>query len=208
VRTEEQFQTEIASLSKCRRIAFACACAEHVLPLFEKEHPLLCAHQSLAPADNVRAALDMAWRLALGERVTSAELEDADQLACRSIPRIDLDNGVEAELAMNSAVTVLETLDLIKNDCLTTVGRASASALNTVMIACYIKHPNLDDSANPFPKLHAAQLVGSEWEPLVSEWALQNTQLDDLLHLKGQNVTNDWKAHHTMQGVLLRKKLG
>jgi len=208
LRTDSQFREDISSLPKCHRVALACACSEHVLPLYERNYSRLIKAQTLGSFVNLRSALETAWRYALGEEITIAELKFADTSASSSIPRIDIDHSVEAEMSMSAAVSVLEALDVVAENTETAPERAAFNAMTAVMVACYVNHPNLPKEEDPFPKMMEGCLLHREWEPLVHEWNLQNSILDDLFQLDvGKFVSIEWKSHQAMHGILLLKKL-
>jgi len=210
MRTDEQLRRDLAKLQKQKCVAFACACAEHVLPIYEKHFEILSNRQQLASSTNVRSTLELIWRCAFGEEVSSTELESADAASSAAIPRIDVDQSVEAEMSMAASVGVLEALDATKSDGAGAAERASSNALKAIMVACYIKNPHLPQDIDPIPLIASGKLNAQpEWEPLVHEFEVQNTQLDELLHLSSNAyVTAEWKSHHLMHGILLLKKLG
>jgi len=110
------YEQAINALPFSRRLAFACACAEHVLPFFEKKQ------SSTIP----RVALNKLWKLVEGESMMDSEIVEFIERLNAVVPSIDDDEVycLERDIIMKSAVTVLECLDLAggKDDAVMNVG--------------------------------------------------------------------------------------
>jgi hypothetical protein len=90
----------LANLSPPLRIALGAACAERVLPVFETDY---------APGDlRPRAAVDLAWNVAIGVSVQSATLSEARAAASDAMPSIN-----ESTAARDSCLTAICLIDVI-----------------------------------------------------------------------------------------------
>jgi hypothetical protein len=178
-------------------VGFACACCEHVLPLYEGYYALLRKKQQIGPKESVREALNLIWEFAFG--IDIQDIARIDSLAAAAIPRIDVDRSIQAEMGMAASVCVLEALDSIDDNKKGAADRASSNALKAVMVACFIKSPRVDRLQDPFPALFAGRQVTTGLEPLISVWGWQNELLDSLS--SSQVPSLEWKQTQSSRGA-------
>lgn len=184
----EYLLRKVAKLPNRLQVAYAAACAEHVLPLFEH----------LRGGEVLRKALEVAWRYAFGQDVPFEELRLADEAASAVIPHIDQDPSEEANLSMSAGVNVLETLDSVKDGSPAAAVRAATGALSALSIASQMADPSLVDNFNDVKDLKTPEAILPK---VLEEWNVQEEMLSQLGSSKLPTVGQDWKQKHRQRGA-------
>jgi hypothetical protein len=178
---------QVAKLPNRLQVAYAAACTEHVLPLFEH----------LRTSDIPRDALNLAWRYSCGGVAEQEALQKADRETSGVIPNIDEDQSAEAELSMASAVNVLETLDCIQDGSSDAAVRAASGAFNALCIALQMADPTVVDSIAGMDLNCTDHLP----EVLREEWEAQKSALAYLSCVSTPAIAEDWIKSHRERGL-------
>ena len=163
-----EYEGAISELTPVKKLAFACSCAEHVLPFFER------LQRSTLP----RNSLNAIWNaLDEGTADVLAAVEIADAVSA-VIPSIgdDEDYSLEKDIAMKSAVIVLECLDLVagKPD-------AALNAGNLVFdILMLVEARRSPERAYPHETFHALEHGETLPTSVQDEWQYLRKLLDNL----------------------------
>jgi hypothetical protein len=174
--TFKRFQLEINSLPKEQQSLFCCGACEHILPFFEY----------FRSSSKPRELLNAEWSFCLG----SGEQESLTELA-KSVSEVIPDNTEEddlpSQIAMFSAVPVLEVLDLLLDKRSECAVRAASAPLEVLqLVHLFIDEPmhaefelfDIVDNPSIVPKEihHEWNLLGSMLRELsakaisLSEW--------------------------------------
>jgi hypothetical protein len=179
---------ELRGLPNRLQVAYAVACSEHVLPLFEE------FRSSSAP----REALKLAWEYARGVDVSALELKHAHQEAGNVIPHIDIDESQEAYVSMTAAESVLETLDSILDASVLAASRAGLGALAAITVVLRIRDVGEFEDISDTNDLTDPTALPSL---LVDEWKLQLDVLARLASLREAAITEDWIRRQSEIGL-------
>lgn len=183
--THEDYSAALGGLTETARLAFACGCAEHILPLF----PDGCDSRPLVEA------VEAAWRsLIISQpmnRVQQAALENRVKAA---VPSVGDDERLEAELGMNVGVVVMDLLACAGGDT-DTAEQVGLGVLNTLTVA-------IDALGHEDPGDWSADIARPErlHPKLLDEWTEQLAMLTELrLGLDASKVLV-WRETHRRRG--------
>lgn len=183
---------QVARLPNRLQVAFAAGCAEHVLPLFELNRK----------SDRPRNALEVTWRYAFGGEVSFEELRLASESAHSVIPDIEEDPSEEASLSMSAAVTVMATLNAVKDGVPDPAVRAGTGAISTLSIAAQMLDPELEEDLNDIKEFQTPSRVSIR---AFEEWKLQEEMLIHLGSGVASPVDQKWKEIHRQRGADILK---
>jgi hypothetical protein len=173
------------------RVAFACGCAEHVVPLFER----------LFVGRPVREAVDGAWTAVLGSPLSTVQLAVLTNGVSAVVPNISRDRTLQAELAMNIADLTLDVLKCAAGDdnLCARVGIGVLDALTVAIDALKGEDPGewREDQKRP----------SGPHRVLLDEWNRQSEMLNELAEWRDERTVLTWREEHRRRGRALAESL-
>jgi uncharacterized protein YjaG (DUF416 family) len=100
---EQQLRMRLAALPRQRRVVFAAACAQRLLPSYERYQ----ARRNADAPNEIAAILERIWRDVCGERIGAEELQRLIDRSMAIIPREDTEVWLPEQAAAEDAVAAL-----------------------------------------------------------------------------------------------------
>jgi hypothetical protein len=186
------YSETVHQLPQTACLAFACGCAEHVFPLFDR----------LFKAQPLREAMDAAWGAVL-----SGPLSRVQQAALRKrvnavVPNISEDPTLRAELGMNIGDLTVDVLECAAGE--TSVAeRVGVGVLDALTVAIdALKHEDPGEWRKDLER------PGRLHSTLREEYEQQLRMLGELQGWQDGRNALGWRATHRARGELILASLG